>query len=152
MRTSFFIMQLFQESVERSESCKLAITNALEELLFNCSAKVLKSDKDLLVFEQMRVFTDAFLSVINNDINQNHSDFNRECKTYERNIRKVFVSKEIEGRLEDLKNRETTCEISESLEQVDEEYSNIELARPRNIKEKSTPIVELKPYTNPLTR
>ena len=112
----------------------------------------MKSDKDLLVFEQMRVFTDAFLSVINNDINQNHSDFNRECKTYERNIRKVFVSKEIEGRLEDLKNRERTCEISESLEQVDEEYSNIELARPRNIKEKSTPIVELKPYTNPLTR
>ena len=100
----------------------------------------------------MRVFTDAFLSVMNNDINQNHFDFSRECKTYERNMRKVFVSKETDGRLEDLKNRERTCEISESLEQDDEEYSNTELARPRNIKENSTPIVELKPYTNPLTR
>ena len=67
-------------------------------------------------------------------------------------MRKVFVSKETDGRLEDLKNRERTCEISESLEQDDEEYSNTELARPRNIKENSTPIVELKPYTNPLTR
>ena len=34
MLTSFFIMQLFQESVERSESSKLIITNTLEELLF----------------------------------------------------------------------------------------------------------------------
>ena len=42
--------------------------------------------------------------------------------------------------------------FSESLEQDDEEYSNTELARPRTIKEKSTQIVELKPYTNPLTR
>ena len=40
----------------------------------------------------------------------------------------------------------------ESLEQDDEEYSNTELARLRTIKEKSTQIVELKPYTNPLTR
>ena len=110
-------MQLFQESVERSESSKLVITNALEELLFNCSAKVLKSDKDWLVFEQMQVFTNAFLSVMNNDINQNHSDFSRERKTYERNIRKVFVSKEIDGRLEDLKNKERTQEINSELQE-----------------------------------
>ena len=121
MLTSFFIMQLFQESVERSESFKLVITNALEELLFNCSAKVLKSGKDLLVFEQMQVFIDAFLSVINNDINQNHSDFSREHKTYKRNIRIVFVSKETDGRLEDLKNKERTQEInSELLESLDD--------------------------------
>ena len=49
----FFHNATFQESVERSESSKLVITNALEEFLFNCSAKVMKSDKDLLVFEQM---------------------------------------------------------------------------------------------------
>ena len=42
--------------------------------------------------------------------------------------------------------------LSESLEQDYEEYSDIELSRPRTIKEKSTPIVEPKPYTNPLTR
>ena len=65
----------------------------------------MKSDKDLLVFEQMRAFMDAFLSVINSDINQNHSNFSRERKTYERNIRKVFFSKETDGRLQDLKNK-----------------------------------------------
>ena len=117
MLTSFFIKQLFQESAERSASSKLVITNALEELLFNCSAKVLKSDKDLLVFEQMRVFTDAFLSVTNNDINKNHSDFSRERKTYERNIMKVFVSKETDGRLEDLKSKERTRKINSELQE-----------------------------------
>ena len=110
-------MQLFQKSVERSESSKLVITNALEELLFNCSAKVLRNNKDLLVFEQMRVFTDAFLSVMNNDTNQNHSDFSRERKTYERNIMKVFVSKETDGRLEDLKSKERTRKINSELQE-----------------------------------
>ena len=66
----FFQNATFQESVERSESSKLVITNALEEFLLNCSAKVLKSDKDLLVFEQMQVFTDAILSGMNNGIKQ----------------------------------------------------------------------------------
>ena len=75
----------------------------------------MKSDKDLLVFEQMQVFADAFLSVINNDINQSHSDFSRECKTYKRNIRKGFVSKETDGRLEDLRNKERTQEINSEL-------------------------------------
>ena len=141
--------------------------------------KSLKSVKDLLVFEQMQVFTYAFLSLMSNGINQNHSDFSRERKPYERNIREVFVSKETDGRLEDLKSKGRTLEInselqeslddlggsgkntkiiepnylfSELLEQDDEEYSNIELARPRTTKEKSTPIVEPKPYINPLTR
>ena len=69
----------------------------------------------------MQVFIDAFLSVINNDINQNHSDFSREHKTYKRNIRIVFVSKETDGRLEDLKNKERTQEInSELLESLDD--------------------------------
>ena len=66
----FFHNATFQESVERSESSKLVITNALEEFLLNCSPKVLKSDKDLLVFEQMQVFTDAILSGMNNGIKQ----------------------------------------------------------------------------------
>ena len=66
----FFHNATFQESVERSEPSKLVITNALEEFLLNCSAKVLKSDKDLLVFEQMQVFTDAILSGMNNGIKQ----------------------------------------------------------------------------------
>ena len=76
----FFHNATFQESVERSESSKLVITNALEEFLFKCSAKVMKSDKDLLVFEQMQVFTDAIMSGMNNDINQNLSDFSKEKK------------------------------------------------------------------------
>ena len=37
MLISFFIMQVFQESVERSKSSKPVITNAFEELLFNYS-------------------------------------------------------------------------------------------------------------------
>ena len=113
MLTSFYVMQHFQESVERSDPCKLVITNALEELLFNCMAKGLKTDKDLLKFEQMQISTDAFLSVMNNDMNQNHSDFCRERKIYERNIRKVFVSKETDDSLEDLKNKERIWEINE---------------------------------------
>ena len=154
-------MQLFKESVERSESSNFVIINALEEFLFNSSAKILKRDKDLLVFQQMQVLTDTFLYVMNNGINQNHSDFSMERKTYKRNIRKVFVSKETDGRLKDLKNKEMTREInselreslddleesgekteivksnylfSKSLEHADEDYSNIELVRPRTIK------------------
>ena len=42
--------------------------------------------------------------------------------------------------------------FSESLEQADEDYSNIELARPRTIKEISTPILKPKSYTNLFTR
>ena len=42
--------------------------------------------------------------------------------------------------------------FGESLEQDDGEYSNIELARLRTIKEESTPTVEPKPCTNLLTR
>ena len=74
--------------------------------------KALKTNNDLLKFEQMQIFTDAFLSVMNNDMNQNHSDFCRERKIYERNIRKVFVSKETDDSLEDLKNKERIWEIN----------------------------------------
>ena len=78
----------------------------------------MKRDKYLLVFEQIQDFTDAFLSVMNNDINQNHSDFSMERKTYEWNIRKVFVSKETGGTLEDLKNKERTREINSELQET----------------------------------
>ena len=84
----------------------------------SCYSTARKRDKDLLVFEQMQDFTDAFLSVMNNDINQNHSDFSMERKTYEWNIRKVFVSKETGGTLEDLKNKERTREINSELQET----------------------------------
>ena len=41
--------------------------------------------------------------------------------------------------------------LSDSLEQDEKEYNNIELERQRTIKDKSTSIVESKPYTNSLT-
>ena len=39
MLTSFFIMQFFQEAIEKSGSSKLVITNALEEMLFDQRCK-----------------------------------------------------------------------------------------------------------------
>ena len=93
----------------------------------------MKRDKELLVFEQMQVLTDTFLYVMNNDINQNHSDFSMECKTYERNIRKVFVIKDTDGRLQYLNNKEITREINsklqESLDDLEESGKKAEIVK-----------------------
>lgn len=107
--SAFFMMQLFQEVVKTFFS-ELAITNALEELLFNCSAKVLKSDEKLLSFTHMKIFTNAFLSVMNRDIDQNVLDSTRERSNYDKNLRKTFVSKAAGSKEEIIRPRTSTEE------------------------------------------
>ena len=65
--TVFFYDVAFSGSIRKVRILKSRY--ALEELLFNCSAKVLKSDKDLLVFDHIKVFNEVFLSVMDNNIN-----------------------------------------------------------------------------------
>ena len=59
----FFAAQLFQEMIFKSPSSELIMTNMLEEVVMNCSARELKTDpKDKRIkFTHAEVFTTAFI-------------------------------------------------------------------------------------------
>lgn len=64
----------------------------------------------------MKIFTNAFLSVMNRDIDQNVLDSTRERSNYDKNLRKTFVSKAAESK-EEQKSREKTKQITDEFEE-----------------------------------
>ena len=59
----FFAAQLFQEMIFKSPSSELVITNMLDKVVLNCSARELKTDpKDKTIkFTHTEVFATAFI-------------------------------------------------------------------------------------------
>ena len=64
----------------------------------------------------MKIFTNAFLSVMNRDIDQNVLDSTRERSNYDKNLRKAFVSNAA-GSKEEQKSREKTKQKTDELEE-----------------------------------
>ena len=79
MLCGFFAAQLFQKIVVNSLSSGLMIVNALEELLTNCSARVLKASDDSLGrnqldFTQRKVLVGAYADMVSEEIEHNHNE------------------------------------------------------------------------------
>ena len=66
MLCTLFTAQLIQEMTVKSPSSKVVITNMLEEVLLNCSARELKTNRKdkRITFTHVEVFTTAFISLI----------------------------------------------------------------------------------------
>ena len=79
MLCTLFTAQLFQEIVVNSPSSDLIIFNALEELLTNCSARVLKANNDRLGrnqldFTHIKVLVGAYIKMVSKEIEHNHNE------------------------------------------------------------------------------
>ena len=93
MLSAFFIVQLFQEITDSdSLSSEYLVTNMLEELLLNCSARELKTNpkEQNIQFHNAKYFTRTFVRVLTQEQLSNRGQENDERIRYRKNIQGVF--------------------------------------------------------------
>lgn len=92
MLCTFFAEQLFQGMTVKLPSSELIITNMLEEVLLNCSARELKTDpKDKRIkFTHTKFFTTTFISLLQNDHKENRQESYYMEENDKDNLRKAY--------------------------------------------------------------
>ena len=93
MVSLFFITQLFREITDSDNlSSEHLVTNMLEELLFNCSTRELKTNpkEQKIQFHDAEYFTRTFVRILTQEQLSNRGQENDERSRYRKKIRRVF--------------------------------------------------------------
>ena len=93
MLSMFFIAELFREITDSDNlSSKHLVTNMLEELLFNCSARELKTNpkEQNIQFHEAEYFARTFVRILTQEQLSNCGQENDERSRYRKNIQGVF--------------------------------------------------------------
>ena len=93
MLSAFFLAQLFREITNSNDlSSRALVTNMLEELLLNCSARELKTNpkEKNIQFHEAEYFTRTFMRILTEEQFSNCNQENDEKSRYRENIRGVF--------------------------------------------------------------
>ena len=123
MLSVFFLAQLFREITDSNDlSSRALVTNMLEEMLLNCSARELKTNpkEKYTQFHEAEYFTRTFMRIFTEEQSSNRNQENDENSRYRENIRGVF-KKDPRARnslIEQVKNiRDTIKAHNESINQ-----------------------------------
>ena len=93
MVSAFFTAQLFREITDSDDlNSEHLVTNIVEELLFNCSTRELKTNprEQNIQFHDAEYFTRALIRILSQEQLSNHGQENDENSRNRKNIRGVF--------------------------------------------------------------
>ena len=105
----FFTAQLFREITDSDDlNSEHLVTNIVEELLFNCSARELKTNprEQNIQFHDAKYFTRALIRILSQEQLSNHGQDNDESSRYRKNIWGLFEKDQRVGNslIEQVKN------------------------------------------------